>query len=228
MPTYPGRVGQHHSIPFAVPFFSKSFSESLAPKESSGTGRAGYVDCSQIGNTLPNPFRCSILSEEPLEGYKIWFDKADGGRSSRIAAGEYPTDALLAEYGAQIGGTVSFEVDFETRKPTDRKSIRKCSAFFVYDYDTESVKVLETSLVSLLRDLERKTGDPDYEDLAAWDLEITKVLKPKTLYSADMKPSLRKRDKAVGEKVVAAWEAAKAAGADIWRLTDGGNPFTSK
>jgi len=98
----------------------------------------------------------------------------------------------------------------------------------VYDYDAEAVKVLSYSQVSLLRDIDRKTGDPDYEDLSAWDLEITKVTSPKVSYAADMKPALRKKDKAVASKVNDAWEAAKAAGADIWRLTDGGNPFTSK
>ena len=210
-----------------MPFFSKDFSASLTPTQTKTSTRDNFINPSHIGEALPNPFRCAILSEEPLEGYKIWFDKADGGSSSRIAAGDYPSDAVLAEYEKQVDGTVAFAVDYETKQPTDRKNIKKCAAFFVYDYDAEAVKVLEYSQVSLLRDIERKTGDPDYEDLNAWDLEITKITKPKTTYSADMKPSLRKRDKAVAAKVTEAWEAAKAAGADIWRLTDGGNPFSA-
>lgn len=82
--------------------------------------------------------------------------------------------------------------------------------------------------MSLLREIDRKTGDPDYGDLDSWDLEITKVTSPKVSYTADMKPALRTRDKAVAQKVTDAWQAALASGADIWRLTDGGNPFTSK
>jgi hypothetical protein len=211
-----------------VPFFTKTFSESLAPKEADTSSRDGYVNPSSIGKTLPNPFRCAVLSDEPLTGYEIWFDKPDGGRTKRIAAGDYPSAELLAEYEKQTGATVSFEVDYETKQPTDKKAIKKCAAFFIYDYDAQAVKVLSYSQVSLLREIDRKTGDPDYEDLIVWDLEITKVTSPKVSYTADMKPALRAKDKAVAAKVQAAWDAAKEAGADIWRLTDGGNPFTSK
>ena len=213
-----------------MPFFNTQFSESLAPKESEGGGRDGYVNPSSIGKTLPNPFRCAILSEEPLTGYEIWFDKLDGGKTKRIAAGDTPTPTLLREYEKQIGGTVACEVDYETKQPTDKKSIKKCAAFFVYDYDAQAVKVLSYSQLSLLREINRKTCDPDYSNLDSWDLEITKVTSPsnKVSYTADMKPALRTRDKAVAQKVTDAWQAALASGADIWRLTDGGNPFTSK
>lgn len=212
-----------------MPFFSKDFSESLAPKETANSSSAdSYINPSQLGKSLPNPFRCSILSEEPLTGYEIWFDKPDGGKTKRVAAGDYPSDALLAEYEAQTGAKVAFEVDFETREPTDRKAIKKCAAFFVWDYEAESVKVLSYTQVSLLREIDRKTSDPDYEDLMAWDLEIVKNMNPKVSYAADMKPSIRKKDKAVAAKVNDAWKAAKEAGADIWRLTDGGNPFVAK
>lgn len=211
-----------------MPFFSKSFSESLAAKDTAAPSRDGYINPSQLGRDLPNPFRCAILSEEPLTGYEIWFDKPDGGKTKRVAAGDYPSNELLAEYEAQIGAKVACEVDYETKQPTDRKAIKKCAAFFVYDYEAEAVKVLSYTQVSLLRDIERKTSDPDYEDLGAWDLELSKVTSPKVMYSADMKPALRKKDKAVAAKVTEAWDKAKAGGADIWRLTDGGNPFTSK
>ena len=184
---------------------------------------------SQIGKTLPNPFRCAILSEAPLEGYQIWFDKTDGGKTKRIAVGhDYPSDKVLAEYEHQIGGTVAFEVDFETRQPTERKAIKKCTAFFIYDYDAQMVKILEYTQIGLLRDIDRLTSDPDYEDLSAWDLSITRNVGVKTTYSADMKPSLRNKDKKVAAAVAEAWEAAVAAGADIFRMTDGGNPFSAK
>lgn len=222
-------MGSHYSTESQVPFFSKDFSESLVAKETTGSsGAENYINPSELGKSLPNPFRCSILSDEPLTGHEIWFDKPDGRKTKRVAAGGYPSDQLLAEYEAQIGAKVAFEVDFETREPTDRKAIKKCAAFFVYDYEAEAVKVLSYTQVSLLRDIDRQTADPDFEDLAAWDLEIVKNLSPKVSYAANMKPSLRKKDKAVAAKVDAAWKAAKDGGADIWRLTDGGNPFSAK
>jgi len=210
-----------------VAFFTKDFSASLAPKETDSS-ISRYVNPSQIGKTLPNPFRCAILSDDPLTGYEIWFDKAEGGKTKRVAAGDYPSDELLAEYEKQIPGTVAYEVDFETKKPTDRKAIKRCVAFFVYDYDAEMTKVLSYTQMSLLRDIERKTSDDDYSDLTAWDLEISKITNPKVTYTADMKPALRKRDKDIAAKIAEAWEADIAAGADIFRLMDGGNPFTSK
>ena len=209
-------------------FFNKSFSESLAPKEADGGGRDGYVNPSSIGKTLPNPFRCAILSEEPLTGHEIWFDKPDGGRTKRIAAGDYPTPALLAEYEAQTGAVVSNEVDFDTKQPTDKKAIKKCAAFFVYDYDASAVKVLSFSQVTLLRDVQRLTSDSEYSVLDSWDLEITKTTSPKVSYTCNMKPSIRLRDKAVAAAIKAAWQESLDAGANIFRLTDGGNPFSSK
>ena len=209
-------------------FFNTSFSESLTPKEPEGGGRDGYINPSSIGKTLPNPFRCAILSEEPLTGYEIWFDKTDGSKTKRIAAGDYPTPALLAEFETLIGATVAKEVDFDTKQPTQKNAIKKCAAFFVYDYEAQSVKVLSYSQVSLLREIDRKTGDSDYSDLTKWDLEINKTTSPKVSYSADMKPAIRQRDPAVAKQIKAAWDDALAAGANIMRLTDGGNPFSSK
>jgi hypothetical protein len=210
-----------------MPFFSTTFAESLAPAESSNS-RDGYINPSSIGKTLPNPLRLAILSEAPLEGYEIWFDKADGSKTKRVAAGNFPTPALLAEYETLLSATVAKEVDFDTKQPTNKNAIKKCTAFFVYDYDAESVKVLSYSQVSLLKDIERKTADPDYADLTKWDLQINKVTVPKISYSADMKPSIRQRDPEVSAKITAAWDEAVAAGANIMRLTDGGNPFSSK
>ena len=209
-------------------FFSKTFVEQVTAPAPEAQNRDGYVNPSSIGKTLPNPFRFSILSEEPLEGYEIWFDKPDGGKTKRIAAGDRPSDALLAEYEKQIGAKVAFEVDFETKQPTNKLAIKRCSAFFIYDYAASAVKVLSYTQKGLLESLARKASDPDYEDLTAWDFEITKITAPKFAYDVGVKPSLRAKDKAIGAAVEAAWAAALAGGADIWRLTDGGNPFSNK
>jgi hypothetical protein len=209
-------------------FFSKTFTEAAAPKDTESSGRDSYVNPSAIGKTLPNPFRFSILSEEPLEGYEVWFDKADGTKTKRISAGDRPSPAVLAEYEKQIGATVAFEVDFETKQPTDRQAIKQSANFFIYDYDAKAVKVLSYTQRGLLDSIARKTGDPDYEDLSAWDFEITKVMGARISYEVGVKPALRAKDKAVGAEVDKAWAEAVAKGANIWRLTDGGNPFSEK
>lgn len=211
-----------------MPFFSQDFTASLAPKESQETSREQFINPSDLGKTLPNPLRLSILSAEPLTGFEIWFDKNGGGKTKRLHPGSRPTDEHLAEYEKVIGATVAYEVDFETKQPTDRKCVRQCAAFFVYDYEAEMVKLLSYTQMSLMREIDRKTGDPDYADLTQWDLEISKIQGPKVSYGADMKPSVRAKDKAVDKKVSDAWKQAQADGYDLMALTEGGWPFGKK
>lgn len=211
-----------------MPFFTQDFTASLAPKETSENSREQFINPGDLGKTLPNPLRLSILSSEPLTGFEIWFDKANGGSTNLIHPGAAPTDAHLAEYEKATGHTVAFAKDFETKQPLDRKDVRKCAAFFVYDYEAKMVKLLKYSQLSLMREIDRKTGDPDYADLTKWDLEISKIQGPKVSYGADMKPALRAKDKAVEKEVTDAWAKAQADGYDLMALTEGKWPFGSK
>ncbi|MFZ9959017.1 MAG: hypothetical protein ACO3GP_01395 [Candidatus Limnocylindrus sp.] len=211
-----------------MPFFSQDFTASLAPKESTENSREQFINPGDLGKTLPNPLRLSILSPEPLTGYEIWFDKAAGGSTNLLHPGAAPTEAHLAEYEKATGHTVAFEKDFDTKQPTDRKAVRKCAAFFVYDYEAKMVKLLKYTQISLMREIDRKTGDPDYADLTKWDMEISKIQGPKISYGADMKPALRAKDKAIEKELTEAWAKAQADGYDLMALTEGKWPFGSK
>lgn len=196
-----------------MPFFSKDFTATaLAPKESSGGG--GYLNPSAIPDG--GFIRFAILSEAPLEGIEVWFTKAAGGMTKRITP-EWPDAELLAQLEKSVGGTV-FERD-------GRKAIKPCSAFFVYDYEAEAVKVFSANQKTLLQAIERLTSDEDYADLAQWDMKISRTgTGTDTQYHAAMVPTRRTNDK-TAKAVITAWDEACKAGADLEALYDGGNPF---
>jgi hypothetical protein len=198
-----------------MPFFSKDFTATaLAPKESSG---GGYLNPSSIEDG--GSVRFCILSEAPLEGVEVWFTKAEGGMTKRITP-EWPDAELLAQLEKQVGGKVT--------ERDGKKAIKACSAFFVYDYEAEAVKVFSANQKTLLADIERLTSDEDYSELAEWDLKLSRTGKgTDTKYHAAFVPTKRSNTK-VAQAVINAWDAACSSGADLEALYDGGNPFGAK
>lgn len=195
-----------------MPFFSKDFTATLAPKESSTSG--GYLNPSSIEDG--SSARLAILSDSPLEGVEVWFTKNAGGMTKRITP-EWPDDELLAQLENQVDGVVT--------ERDGKRAIKRCAAFFVYNYDAEAVQVFSANQKSLLADIERLVSDEDYADLTKWDLKISRTGKgTDTRYHAAFVPTKRATAK-TAQAVEAAWAAAKAAGADLDALYDGGNPF---
>lgn len=194
-----------------MPFFSKDFTSSaLAAKESTG----GYLNPSAISDG--GSVRFCILSEEPLEGYEVWFTKDAGGMTKRITP-DYPDSELLAQLEKQVSGTVT--------ERDGKKAIKPCVSFFVYDYDAEGVRVFSANQKTLISDIERLTSDEDYADLTKWDLKVTRTgTGTDTRYHAAMVPTKRSAEK-TAKAVIEAWDAACTAGADLEALYDGGNPF---
>lgn len=192
-------------------FFSKSFSSNIATKEGGGNQ---YLNPSSIEDG--GSARMAILSESPLEGYEVWFQKDAGGMTKRVTP-DYPTNALLADLEKSVEGTV-LERD-------GKQAIKTCSAFFVYHYEDEKVKLFSANQKTLLNDIHRLTSDEDYADLQQWDLKISRTGKgTDTRYAAMMVPTKRS-NKAVQKSVYEAWDAACQAGADLEALYDGLNPF---
>jgi hypothetical protein len=196
-------------------FFTKDFSATLAPKESSGSN--GYLNPSSIEDG--SSVRLAVLSESPLEGVEVWFSKNAGGMTKRITP-EWPDQDLLAELESEVDGVVT--------ERDGKKAIKRCASFFVYDFDAEAVRVFSANQKSLLADIERLVSDEDYADLSKWDLKITRTGKgTDTRYHAAMVPTKRSNEK-VAKAVITAWDEARAAGADLEALYDGGNPFGTK
>lgn len=197
-----------------MPFFSKDFSATIAPKESTV---GDYLNPSSIEDG--SSVRFAILSESPLEGVEVWFNKASGGMTKRVTP-EWPTDELLSELEAQL--------DAKVTERDGRKAIKACSAFFVYDFDAERVKVFSANQKTLLQDLERLCSDEDYSDLSKWDVKIGRSGRgTDTKYHVSMVPSKRSNEK-IAKAVIEAWDAACKAGADLEALYEGGNPLSRK
>lgn len=195
-----------------MPFFSKDFSAALAPKERSEGG--GYLNPSSIPDG--EAIRMAILSEEPLEGFEVWFNKAEGGMTKRITP-EVPDDALLAELAKSANATVA--------ERDGKPAIKRCASFFVYDYADSAVKIFSATQATILRDLDRLCSDEDYGDLSQWDLKISRTGKgTDTKYALTFHPTKRSNE-AVAKEVFTAWDNACKAGWSLEALLEGGNPF---
>lgn len=193
-------------------FFEKDFTSSVAVKDRSSGG--GYLNLSKLdpdgGST-----RFHILSDKPVTGWELWFEKAEGGLAPRRTHGE-PDAAIIEELEADVGGRLSIR--------DGKPAIKKFAAFFVWEYEQEAIRLLAPTQVSVLRELARLTEDPDYADLTEWDCQITRNGKlTDTKYAVDMKPSRAKG--AVAARITAAWADAQASGADLGALFTNGNPF---
>jgi hypothetical protein len=191
-------------------FFKNDFVTSLAAKETTG---GGYLNISKLDDGATARFH--ILSEAPISGFEAWLEKSEGGMAPRRCAKE-PDAQLIAEWEAEIGGRIAVR--------DGRPAIKKFAAMFVWEYETDSVKVFAPTQISVIRDLARLTEDPDYADLANWDVSIIRTGKKElTRYGVDMKPT--RAVGALSARIKAAWDEAQANGADLGALFTGGNPF---
>jgi len=193
-------------------FFDKDFTSSVATKERTGGG--GYLNLSKL-DPEGGFTRFHILSEKPVTGWELWFEKAEGGLTPRRTSGQ-PDDALIKELEADVGGYLSIR--------DGKPAIKQFAAFFVWDYENEEIRIVAPTQKTILRELARLTEDPDYADLTEWDCQITRSGKgTDTKYAVDMKPSRSKG--AVATRITAAWAEAQANGADLGALFTNGNPF---
>lgn len=193
-----------------MPFFSNDFSKSLQSKTSTGD----YLNPSSIEDG--GSVRFCIVSDAPLEGIEIWFNKDAGGMTKRISA-EWPDDELLSQYEKEVEGVVT--------ERDGRRAIKPCCAFFVFDYETETVRLFSANQKSLIGEINRLTSDEDYGDLSQWDMKISRDGKgTDTKYHAQMVPTKRSNGKTAA-LVKAAWDEAVAAGYNLDALFYGGNPF---
>jgi hypothetical protein len=202
----------HPSPPKPVAFFQKSFSTTLAPKEGGGT--SAYLNPSKL-DPDGGSMRFHVLSDEPITGFELWIEKAEGGMVPRRTASA-PDPALIAEFEAEVGGRLA------TRD--GRPQISTFAAFFAYDYADDAIKVFSATQKTILRELDRLTSDPDYAELSQWDCQITRKGKgTDTIYSVDLKPT--KCVGATAARIKAAWAEAESGGADLTALFTGGNPL---
>ncbi len=189
------------------------FLSATAAKVVSGnTSTGGYLSASKLGDG--DSMRFAILSEEPLEYFTVWGENNEmQKRPFRFTAEPTPSDikAELGEYNQKM--------NFEG---TALEKPKFAASFFVFDYTSEEVKLLEIPQKGLLKELWALSQSEDYANLQDWDLTISRTgMKLNTEYRLVPGPRKKGMQPAIDE----AWAGAQAKGYDLHQLLTGGNPF---
>ena len=187
-------------------------STSAAKSISGGGNTGGYLSASKLSDG--ESMRFSIVSEEPLEFFCVWGENAEGTKKPfRFVSEPSPSDnnTELGEFTQRMNyeGT-------ELEKP------KFAISFFVFDYQTETIKVLEIGQKGLMKELDKLSQEEEYSDLSAWDMKISRTgVKLNTEYRLMPIP----RKKGSDEKIAAAVADSISKGYEINQLLVGGNPF---
>lgn len=191
-------------------FLSKQASAAV---NGGGTQAGGYLSASKL--TDGGQLRFALVSETPLEYYTVWGEFEGQKKPFRFPDVPSPSD-IEVELG-----------DFKQREKLDGSGLEQpkfAISMFVFDYQSETIKVLELTQKGLIKELDALSQDEDYKNLTEWDFTITRTgLALNTEYA--LRPAPRK--KGFDDKIAEAWSAAQADGYDITRLIGGGNPFSA-
>jgi hypothetical protein len=176
------------------------------------SGGGAYLSPSKIA--AGSSVRFALLSDEPLEFYEVWAEGPDGkAKPFRFASEPSPDDLTLA-FG-----------DFTrrmNREGTGYEAIKFALALPVYNFEAAQVQILQLSQKSIIRELDNISQMPDYDDLTAIDFILGKEgAGLNTEYKVTPVP----RKKGADKDITGAWEDSRAAGFDISRLLEGGDPF---
>jgi len=189
------------------------FLSATAAKSISGGGNTGgYLTASKLSDG--ESMRFAITSNEPLEYFTVWGENAEGQKKPfRFVSEPSPSD-IQAELG-----------DFEQRMNYEGTELEKpkfAISFFVFDHQSETIKILEVGQKGLMKELDKLSQEEEYSDLGAWDMKISRTgVKLNTEYRLMPIP----RKKGSDDKIAAAKAAADESGYDIQQLLVGGNPF---
>ena len=126
----------------------------------------------------------------------------------------------------QFGENIQAELgDFEQRLNYEGTALEKpkfAVSTFVFDYTSETVKVLEIGQKGLMKELDALSQSEDYSNLPEWDFTISRTgMKLNTEYRIVPGP----RKKGMQEKIDAAWSEAESKGYNLQALIVGESPF---
>ena len=176
------------------------------------SGGGAYLSPSKIA--AGSSVRFALLSDEPLEFYEVWAEGPDGkAKPFRFASEPSPDDLTLAfgEFTRRMN-----------RDGTGVEPIKFALALPVYNFEAAQVQILQLGQKSIIRELDAISQMPDYDDLTAIDFILGKEgVGLNTEYKVTPVP----RKKGADKDITAAWEDSRAAGFDISRLLEGGDPF---
>ena len=177
-----------------------------------GSSSDSFLGASKLGDG--ESMRFAITSEEPLEYHTVWGENSEGQKKPFRFVSEPSPSEIQAELG-----------DFEQKMNFEGTALERpkfAISFFVFDYQTESIKVLEISQKGLMKELDALSQSEDYANLHEWDFTISRTgMKLNTEYRIVPGP----RKKGFDSKIEEAKRDADSKGYDINQLLVGGNPF---
>jgi hypothetical protein len=110
----------------------------------------------------------------------------------------------------------------------DKTALRKpveCLTWPVYNWDLNSVQVLEVAHISLSRQFAKYGLNKKYsKNLLDWDFELSKIQSDMTRYELLIVP--RDEDEHDEAQMSVDWKIAQKAGFDLSRIVGGGDPFS--
>lgn len=176
------------------------------------SGGGAYLSPSKIA--AGSSVRFALLSDEPLEFYEVWAEGPDGkSKPFRFASEPNPEDLTLAfgDYTRRMN-----------REGSGPEPIKFALALPVYNFEAAQVQILQLGQKSIIREIDAISQLPDYDDLTAIDFSLGKE---GAGLNTEYKVTPLPRKKGADKEIAAAWEETRAAGFDLGRLLEGGDPF---
>jgi len=138
--------------------------------------------------------RIRIMSEEPLEGYQFWGTAIAGGVRKVFRFAEPPS---AADVDKALGTEYTHGINSYTGEP---ETVSFFIAVAVWDYQTESIRIMEITQKTLMRGIEEVATREEYDPIQAWDLSITHEEKSYSVLPLPIKA-------ATAAQAVDAWES---------------------
>jgi hypothetical protein len=138
--------------------------------------------------------RIRIMSETPLEGYQIWGTAISGDGRKVFRFSEPPSAEDLDK---AFGSDYMHGVNTYTNEPD---SIDFFIAVAIWDYQTESIRIMQITQKTLMRGIEEVASREEYDPIQGWDLDIKREEKSYGVLPLPIKT-------ATAAQAVDAWES---------------------
>ena len=196
---------------------SATFLDAIEKENEGGSSKENYLRYTKLAQCKPANF--ALLEQDPLCYWLVWGETSDGSSMKPFRFLEKPSDEdIKLELGNEYTQMLNFDKT-ALRKPVE------CLTWPVYNWDLNSVQVLEVAHISLSRQFAKYGLNKKYsKNLLDWDFELSKIQADMTRYELLIVP--RDEDEHDETQMSVDWKIAQKAGFDLSRIVVGGDPFS--
>ena len=196
---------------------SATFLDAIEKENEGGSSKENYLRYTKLAQGKPANF--ALLEQDPLCYWLVWGETSDGSSMKPFRFLEKPSDEdIKLELGNEYTQMLNFDKT-ALRKPVE------CLTWPVYNWDLNSVQVLEVAHISLSRQFAKYGLNKKYsKNLLDWDFELSKIQADMTRYELLIVP--RDEDEHDEGQMAKDWRATEKAGFDLSRIVGGGDPFS--